>query len=48
MGRNLLYFFLGAIIMLGASYAYYAYQQEHRPNGVELGINKNGVTVGQH
>ncbi|MHC5306094.1 hypothetical protein [Bartonella sp. LJL80] len=48
MNRNFLYMLIGALIVVVAGFGYYTYKQETKPSGVELKIDKNGVSVDQN
>ena len=41
----MLYLIIGALIVVVAGFSYYAYQEEKKPEGVEIQINKNGLSV---
>lgn len=45
MSRNALYMIIGALIVVVAGSSYYAYQEEQKPEGVEIQIGKDGLSV---
>ncbi|WP_200943764.1 MULTISPECIES: hypothetical protein [unclassified Rhizobium] len=45
MNRNALYMIIGALIVVVAGFSYYAYQQEKKPDGVEIQVDKNGLSI---
>lgn len=48
MSRNILFLIIGALIVVIAGFGYYSYKQEKKPSGIEMTIDKNGVSVDQH
>ena len=36
---------IGALIVVVAGFSYYAYQQERKPDGVEIQVDKNGLSI---
>ncbi|PTM98526.1 hypothetical protein [Mycoplana dimorpha] len=45
MSRNALYMIIGALIVVVAGFSYYAYQQEKQPDGVEIRVGKDGLSI---
>jgi len=45
VSRNALYMIIGALIVVVAGFSYYAYQQEKKPDGVEIRLDKQGLSV---
>ncbi|SDG33624.1 hypothetical protein [Pelagibacterium luteolum] len=45
MSRNTLYLLIGALIVVVIGFAIYAFQQETQPQGVEIQINEEGLSV---
>ncbi|UPA25195.1 hypothetical protein [Shinella oryzae] len=45
MNRNALYMIIGALIVVVAGFAYYTYQQEKKPDGVEIKLNDQGLSI---
>ncbi|UVC09871.1 hypothetical protein IHQ71_04455 [Rhizobium sp. TH2] len=45
MNRNGLYLIIGALLVAVAGFATYTYQEEKKPDGVELKLNENGVSL---
>lgn len=45
VNRNALYMIIGALIVVVAGFAYYAYQQEKKPDGVEIKLNDQGLSI---
>ena len=45
MNRNALYMIIGALIVVVAGFTYYAYQQEKKPDGVEIQVGKDGLSI---
>ncbi|MCQ2004806.1 hypothetical protein [Rhizobium sp. NRK18] len=43
--NNVLYFVVGALVVVVAGMAYYIYDKERQPEGVELSIGKGGISV---
>ena len=43
--RNVLYMIIGALIVVVAGFSYYAYQEEKQPDGVEIKLNEQGLSV---
>ena len=36
---------IGALVVVVTGFAYYAYQEEQQPDGVEIQIGRDGVSV---
>jgi len=45
VNRNALYMIIGALIVVVAGFAYYTYQQEKKPDGVEIKLNDQGLSI---
>ncbi|MCP8897140.1 hypothetical protein KYK29_19620 [Shinella daejeonensis] len=45
MNRNALYMIIGALIVVVAGFSYYAYQQEKKPDGVEIRLGEDGLSI---
>lgn len=45
MNRNVLYMIIGALIVVVGGFSYYAYQEEKKPDGVEIQVGKNGLSI---
>ncbi|MGD9478123.1 hypothetical protein [Shinella sp. G-2] len=45
MNRNALYMIIGALIVVVAGFSYYAYQQEKKPDGVEIRLDQQGLSI---
>lgn len=45
MRTNTLYMIIGALVVVVAGFAYYAYEQEQKPDGVAIEFGKNGVSI---
>ncbi|WP_377292729.1 hypothetical protein [Rhizobium sp. SG2393] len=45
MNKNALYLIIGALIVVVAGFSYYAYEKEKQPDGVEIKIGQDGVSV---
>lgn len=45
MNRNTLYLVIGALVVVVIALGIYTYRQEHRPEGVELKIDDNGISI---
>lgn len=45
MSRNTLYILLGALIVVVIGFAIYAYQQETQPQGVQIEVNEQGLSI---
>ena len=43
--NNSLYFVIGALVMIVAGLAAYAYREESKPKGIEMTIGENGVHI---
>lgn len=48
MGRNILFLIIGALIVVVAGFGYYTYKQEKKPSGIEMKIDKSGISVDHH
>jgi hypothetical protein len=45
VNRNALYMIIGALIVVVAGFSYYAYQQEKQPDGVEIRVGEQGISI---
>ncbi|WP_162911171.1 hypothetical protein [Shinella zoogloeoides] len=45
MSRNALYMIIGALIVVVAGFSYYAWQQEKKPDGVEIRLDDKGLSI---
>lgn len=45
MSRNVLYLVIGALAVAAAVAGYLLYQEQQKTSGIELDLNKNGVTI---
>ena len=45
VNRNTLYMVIGALIVVVAGFSYYAYQQETKPDGVEIRVGEQGLSI---
>ena len=45
MSRNTLYLLLGALVVVVIGLAIYTYQQESQPDGVQIELNDQGLSV---
>jgi hypothetical protein len=45
MSRNTLYLLIGALIVVVIGFAIYAYQQETEPQGVQIEVNEQGLSI---
>lgn len=45
MNRNGLYAIIGALIVAVIALGVYVYQEEQKPEGVELKIDDNGISI---
>ncbi|WP_460929837.1 hypothetical protein [Shinella zoogloeoides] len=45
MSRNALYMIIGALIVVVAGFSYYAWQQERKPDGVEIRLDEKGLSI---
>ncbi|MDB5552985.1 MAG: hypothetical protein JWL86_2969 [Rhizobium sp.] len=45
LNRSGLYLLIGALLVVVAGFAIYTYQEEQKPDGVELKLNENGVSL---
>jgi hypothetical protein len=43
--NNALYLIIGALVVVVVGFSVYAYREETKPQGVELKLNENGVSV---
>ena len=45
MSRNMLYLLIGALVVLVIVLGTYIWRQESKPEGVELKIDDNGISI---
>lgn len=45
MNQNRLYLIIGALAAVVVVLGFYVYQQESKPDGVEIRLDQNGVSV---
>ncbi|MBD9371334.1 hypothetical protein IB238_01600 [Rhizobium sp. ARZ01] len=45
MSKNALYMIIGALIVVVVGFSYYAYQEEKQPDGVEIRVGKDGLSI---
>ena len=45
MNRNALYMIIGALIVVVAGFSYYAWQEEKKPDGVEIKLDQQGLSI---
>lgn len=45
VNRNTLYMIIGALVVVVAGFSYYAYQEEKQPDGVEIKVNEQGLSI---
>lgn len=45
MNRNMLYLVIGALIVIVVALGAYTYRQQTKPEGVELKIDDNGISI---
>lgn len=45
MSRNMLYLVIGALVVVVIGFAIYVYQQESEPQGVEIQLNEQGISI---
>lgn len=45
VNRNALYMIIGALIVVVAGFSYYAYQEEKKPDGVEIKVDEQGLSI---
>ncbi|MFT4163450.1 MULTISPECIES: hypothetical protein [Shinella] len=45
MSRNALYMIIGALVVVVAGFSYYAWQQEKKPDGVEIRLDDKGLSI---
>lgn len=48
MNRNTLYIVIGALAVVVIALGIYVYRQETKPEGVELKIDNNGISIQQN
>ena len=45
VSRDALYMVIGALIVVVAGFSFYAWQQETEPDGVEIRLNEEGLSI---
>ncbi len=45
MNRNTLYAVVGALVVVVVGLGFYVYHQETKPEGIELKIDDNGISI---
>ncbi len=45
MNRNGLYLVIGALVVIVLALGIYIYRQESKPEGVELKLDENGISI---
>lgn len=45
MSRDTLYMIIGALVVVVAGFSYYAWQQEKKPDGVEIRLDQQGLSI---
>lgn len=45
MPKNVLYLILGALIVVVVGFGVYTYREQTKPDGVEINIGEDGVSV---
>jgi len=45
MNRNMLYLVIGALVVIVVVLGAYTYRQQTKPEGVELKIDDNGISI---
>jgi hypothetical protein len=45
MNRNVLYLVIGALAVAAVVTGYLLYQEQQKTSGIELNLNKNGVSI---
>lgn len=45
MNRNALYFLVGALAVTSAALAYYFYQESQNKDGLEINVNRGGISI---
>jgi RsiW-degrading membrane proteinase PrsW (M82 family) len=45
MNRNVLFLIIGGLIVILAGLGYYVYDKESKPDGIELKIGEDGVSI---
>ena len=46
MNRNVLYLIVGALVVVVAVLGYQSYQERQKPRGVEITVDKGGISIG--
>lgn len=45
VSRDTLYMIIGALVVVVAGFSYYAWQQEKKPDGVEIRLDQQGLSI---
>jgi len=45
INRNVLYFALGALVVIVAVFGYHFYQEQQKPKGIDIKIGNEGVSI---
>ncbi len=45
VSRDALYMIIGALVVVVAGFSYYAWQQEKKPDGVEIRLDQQGLSI---
>jgi len=45
MNRNAVYFIVGALVVAVAVLGYMLYQERQKPNGIEINVDKGGISI---
>ena len=45
MNRNVLFLIIGGLIVIVAGLGYYVYDKESKPDGIELKIAEDGISI---
>ncbi|GAA4182986.1 MULTISPECIES: hypothetical protein [Shinella] len=45
MSRDALYMIIGALVVVVAGFSYYAWQEEKKPDGVEIRLDQQGLSI---
>lgn len=47
VNRNLLYFGIGALMVVLAVLGYWLYKERQKPTGIEINVGKDGISIEQ-
>jgi hypothetical protein len=45
VSRNALYMIIGALVVVVAGFSWYAWQEEKKPDGVEIRLDEKGLSI---